>query len=144
MFPARWYKTGTTNQNVYAARALAGFAASSQSGNKALGAVTRSFVVFVRNDTDLVKTFRLQIANQPAGGTASFDQFSPNQTIVEPIIVARHSSIARTVFVSKDATPTALDPKATIRVDVTELAGGVRGRHRVHPPQRGSIRAGDR
>ena len=34
------------------------------------------------------------------------------------------SSIARTVFVSKNATPTPLDPKATVRVDVTELAGG--------------------
>ena len=125
--PGQVYKTGTTNQNVYAARAVAGFAASSQSGNKNLGAVTRSFVVFVRNDTDLAKTFRLQIANQPPGGTASFDQFTPNQTIVEPIIVARHSSIARTVFVNKDATPTPLDPKAAIRVDVTELVGGVAG-----------------
>ncbi len=118
------YKTGTTNQNVYAARALAGFAASSPSGNKALGAVTRSFVVYVRNDTDVSKTFRLQIANQPPGGVASFDQFNPTQFVVEPVIIARHSSIARTVFVSKNATLTALDPKATVRVDVTELAGG--------------------
>ena len=122
--PGEVYKTGTTNQNVYAARALAGFAASSPSGNKALGAVTRSFVVHVRNDTGFLKTFRLQIANQPAGGVASFDQFNPTQFVVEPIIIARYSSIARTVFVSKDATPTALDPKATVRVDVTELAGG--------------------
>ena len=78
------YKTGTTNQNVYAARALVGFAASSPSGNKALGAVTRSFVVYVRNDTGVTKTFRLQIANQPPGGVASFDQFNPTQFVVEP------------------------------------------------------------
>jgi hypothetical protein len=122
--PGQVYKTGTTNQNVYAARALAGIAANSPSGNKALGAVTRSFVVHVRNDTGFLKTFRLQIANQPAGGVASFDQFNPNQFIVEPVIIARYSSIARTVFVSRKAGTTALDPKATVRVDVTELAGG--------------------
>jgi hypothetical protein len=122
--PGQVYKTGTTNQNVYAARALAGIAASSPSGNKALGAVTRSFVVHVRNDTGFLKTFRLQIANQPAGGVASFDQFDPNQFIVEPVIIARYSSIARTVFVSRKAGSTLLDPKATVRVDVTELAGG--------------------
>jgi hypothetical protein len=118
------YKTGTTNQNIYAARALVGFTANSPSGNKTLGAVPRSFVVYVRNDTDLSKTFRLQIPSQPAGGIASFDQFTAGVTVVEPIIVARRSSIARTVFVSKDATPTLLDPRATIRVDVVELANG--------------------
>ena len=122
--PGDVYKTGTTNQNVYAARALVGFAASTPNGNKALGAVTRSFVVYVRNDTAASKTFRIQIANQPPGGVASFDQFTPGQTFVEPVIVARYSGIARTVFVSKDATATALDAKATVRVDVTELVGG--------------------
>ena len=44
--------------------------------------------------------------------------------MVEPIIVRPLSSIARTVFVNKDATTTPLDPRATVRVDVTEIVGG--------------------
>ncbi len=116
------FKTGTSNQNIYSARGLVGFAASSPSGNKVLGLVPRSFVVYVRNDSEILKSFRLQIPSQPAGGTASFDQFA-TQTIVEPLMIPRHSSVARTVFVRKDATATALDPKATIRVDVIELTG---------------------
>jgi len=122
--PGSVFKTGTTNQNIYAARAVLGFAASSPSGNKTLGSISRTFVVYVRNDSDLTKTFRLQIPVQPPGGTASFDQFNPGQTVVEPIIVRPLSSIARTVFVNKDATTTPLDPRATVRVDVTEIVGG--------------------
>jgi hypothetical protein len=79
-------------------------------------------VVYVRNDTDLPKSFRLQIEAQPPGGIASFDQFTV-LTIVD-LNIPRHSSVARTVFVRKDATPTALDPKATIRVNVTEMVNG--------------------
>ena len=120
--PADVSKTGTTNQNVYAARGVVGVAASSPNGNKALGLVPRSFVMYVRNDSEFTKIFRLQIPNQPAGGIASFDQFA-GQTVVEPVTITRHSSIARTVFVRKDATATALDPKATVRVDVIELVG---------------------
>ena len=39
------FKTGTTNQNIYAARAVLEFAASSPSGNKTLGSISRTFVV---------------------------------------------------------------------------------------------------
>ena len=117
------YKTGTTNQNVYSARVVVGFVAGTASGNKTLGAVPRSFVVYVRNDTDLAKTFRLVIVSQPAGGIASFDQFTPGPTSVD-LNIPRHSSVARTVFVRKDATPTPLDPRASVPVNVIELVGG--------------------
>ena len=77
------FKTGTTNQNVYTARAL-GVAAGTPANNKVLGALQRWFVVFVRNDTLAGKTFRL-IANQPAGGFASFDQFDTARTTTDII-----------------------------------------------------------
>ena len=44
------YKTGTTNQNTYAARLSVGFVAAAPGNNKELGALQRAFVIFVRND----------------------------------------------------------------------------------------------
>ena len=74
--PSEAYKTGTTNQNTYTARLSVGFVAAAPGNNKSLGALQRAFVVFVRNDTGLIKTFQLA-ASPPAGGRASFDQFDP-------------------------------------------------------------------
>ena len=62
------YKTGTTNQNAYTARATIGVAAGTPANNKVLGNLQRSFVVFVRNDTLAGKTFRL-VASQPPGAS---------------------------------------------------------------------------
>lgn len=118
------YKTGTTNQNVYAARATAGWVAGSPGNNKGLGTIQRAFVVFIRND-DLhaAKTFKL-VAFQPTGGVASFDQFNASKTTLD-VVVPRKSSTSRTVFVSQKPNSSAkLDRDAVVRVDVVETVGG--------------------
>jgi DNA-binding beta-propeller fold protein YncE len=117
------YKTGTTNQNVYAARASAGWVAGSPGNNKGLGIIQRAFVVFVRNeDLRFSKTFKL-VAYQPTGGVASFDQFDATKTTLD-VVVPRKSSVSRTVFVSqKPNSSTKLDRDAVVRVDVVETVG---------------------
>ena len=116
------YKTGTTNQNTYTARATIGVAAGTPANNKVLGNLQRSFVVFVRNDTLAGKTFRL-VTSQPAGGFAAFDQFDTARTTTDIVVPAR-SSVSRTVFVTRDpGSPVPLDPDAAIRVDVIETQG---------------------
>jgi hypothetical protein len=113
------YKTGTTNQNAYTARATIGVAAGTPANNKQLGNLQRSFVVFVRNDTQTGKRFTL-VASQPAGGFATFDQFDTARTTTN-IFVPGRSSVSRTVFVTRNPASTVpLDPDAVIRVDVIE------------------------
>ena len=120
--PSEAYKTGTTNQNTYAARLSVGFVAAAPSNNKELGALQRAFVIFVRNDDTTTKSFRL-ITTPPPGGFASFDQFDASQLILD-VNVPRRSSVARTIYVSRDtASATPLSPDAPIKVDVVELVG---------------------
>jgi hypothetical protein len=120
------YATGTFNQNVYSAHATREFVASSPANNKTLGTIQRAFVVLVRNDSDGLKQFQ-EAASQPAGGTASFDQFDTTKHSIV-VTVPQHSSVARTVFVTPvpGALPP-LDPDAVVPVTVTELVGGTPG-----------------
>ena len=75
-----------------------------------------------------MKTYRLQIENQPIGGQASFLQFGPPLTTLD-VSTPPLSSVARTVFV------TSQDEDARIRVTLTEVnapggaivAGGLTG-----------------
>jgi hypothetical protein len=120
------YATGTFNQNVYSAPATRAFVASSPANNKTLGAIQRAFVVVVRNDTDGLRQFQ-EVATQPAGGFASFDQFATNTSSII-VTVPRHSSVARTVFVTPNpASPTPLDPNAVVPVTVTEIVASPPG-----------------
>jgi parallel beta-helix repeat protein len=107
---------GMRNQNIYLARVTQGLFVGAPGDAKPLGRFQRAFAVFVQNDTRVEKIFRLSIPAQPAGGIASFLQFS-KLTQLDATIGPR-SSISRTVFV------TSTDPKATVRVDVQEIAGG--------------------
>ena len=50
---------------------------SAPGNNKPLGDFQRAFVVVAENATALIRSFRLTIDNQPAGGTASFLQSAP-------------------------------------------------------------------
>ena len=67
---------------------------------------TRAFVVIVRNDSGLNKTFHLTIANQPAGGVASFNERPPVVTSLTAQVPPK-SSVERTVFLipNKNANP---------------------------------------
>src|SRR5262249_49892428 len=74
----------------------------------------RGFVLFVQNLSGAAKRFQLTIANQPAGGTASFLQSSLLTTL--DLQVAARSSVSRTVYV------TSTDPHASITSRMQELA----------------------
>jgi hypothetical protein len=119
--PLDVYKTSTTNQNSYSARANVGFVAASPGNNKNLGSVARAFVIFVRNDASLPKTFRLQ-ANQPPAAIASFDQFNPAVTVIT-VFVPAHSSVTRTVYISQRSPTVPLAPDTSASVDVSEISG---------------------
>ncbi len=108
------------NQNIYTSRITGGLIVGSPGNSKPLTtAFQRAFVVFAQNTTDAVKTFRMTIASQPAGGGASFSQFTPAAQPLAAIDVttAPRSLAARTVYA------TSSNASATIEVDVREITG---------------------
>jgi hypothetical protein len=118
-------RAGMRNQNIYTARITGGLVAGSPGNSKPLDPLLqRGFVVFAQNATDLAKTFRLTIENQPAGGRASFSQYplppfdstSPPPVTVLEVSVPARSTVARTVYA------TSSDPHAQIHVSVVEIA----------------------
>ena len=104
------------NQNVYIARVSQGLFVGAPGNATPLGLIQRAFVVSAHNDMTVRKTFRLSIAAQPLGGSASFLQFSSLAQL--DVAIPPRSSISRTVFVQSS------DPKATVQVDVLEIADG--------------------
>ena len=113
-------QTGDRNQNIYTARITQGLVASSPANSKALATIQRSFPVLVENSSARLKTFRLTIANQPAGGQASFLQSSvpglPNPLTTLDISVDAGSSASRMVYA------TAANADAQILVNILEIA----------------------
>ena len=116
-------REGMRNQNIYTARITGGLVAGSPGNTKPLSAVLpRAFVVFAQNATDVTRSFRLTIDNQPAGGRASFLETplppytaqSPAPLTTLDIIVPARSTVARNVYA------TSTDPHAQIRVSVKE------------------------
>jgi uncharacterized repeat protein (TIGR01451 family) len=114
---------GSRNQNIYSSRITAGLLAGSPGNTKPLSPdLQRGFVVFAQNATDLTKSFRMTILNQPPGGRASFEQFpqpppSPDPVVSIDMMVPPRSTASRTVYA------TSTDPKASISVDVSEILG---------------------
>jgi len=106
-------RTKMRNQNIYTSKLTQGLAVAVPGNNRQLGVIQRAFVGFVQNFTDEDKLFRLQILNQPVGGSASFDQFAPEPQI--DAVVERGSSIAQTIYVSSS------DPSASIEISVVEI-----------------------
>lgn len=124
--------TGTRDQNVYSARFDQGLFAAALGNSKPLGSLQRSFALTVENASDVVRSYRLTILNQPANGQASFEQFTPlgGPLTSLDVSVPPHSVVARTAYVSSS------DPQARIGIDVSEigapgdpnvLAGGLHG-----------------
>ena len=117
---------GMRNQNIYSSRVTQGLLVSSPQNSKPLStAVQRAFVVFVQNFTNFAKSFRLTIANQPQGGTASFIQVPNTTPLPSPlpppittldVSIAAHSGIARSVFAISS------NPTASITVNVAEIS----------------------
>ncbi len=117
-----WTKSGMRNQNIYTSRITQGIVAGSFGNTKPLGTlgetpdgekIPRTFVVFVKNSTDEIKSFRLTIANQPPGGRASFLEFDLLDWL--DVKIPPHSSISRTVFVYSP------EKYATVKINVAEI-----------------------
>jgi pentapeptide MXKDX repeat protein len=108
---------GMRNQNVYATRVTQGLHVSAPGNAKPLGRIQRAFVVVAENDTFVAKTFRMSIAAQPTGGTASFRQFTPLTQI--DVTIGPRSSVSRSVYVLST------DSRAPVKVDVRETSKGV-------------------
>ena len=115
-------KAGMRNQNIYTSAITRGIIVGSPGNTKPLGTlgrtpdgkrIPRAFVVFVKNTTSGIRSFRLTVANQPRNGRASFLEFVDLFKL--DVKIAAYSSITRSVFV--DST----DPKATVEVDVAEI-----------------------
>ncbi|MBK9062975.1 MAG: DUF642 domain-containing protein [Acidobacteria bacterium] len=122
-------QTGMRNQNIYTAKVNSGLVVSTPSNAKPLTTgFPRVFAAVVQNTTEKSKSYRLIIANQPPGGTASFLRDGATLTTVD-VSLAPRSSASRPVFI------TSSDPKASVKVNVVEisapsappLAGGLTG-----------------
>jgi len=114
-------QAGMRNENIYTSRISQGLVIATPSNSKVLGTIQRSFPLAVYNQTNVTKTYRLSIQNQPPGGKASFLQF-PAEGFNDPLTdldvqVAPISSISRMVYV------TSTDPAAPVHVSVSEISG---------------------
>jgi len=108
-------QAGMRNANIYTSRVTPGLVAGSPGNSKPLSLdLPRTFVVFASNTTADVAAYRFTIANQPAGGSASFLQFG-SLTHVD-VLIAPKSSVARTVYV------TSTNADAPVRVDIVQIA----------------------
>jgi hypothetical protein len=106
---------GMRNQNIYTSRITWGIEAAVPVNDKLLDladGVARAFVVYVKNNTNSLRSFRLTIAAQPAGGQASFEQFDLLTTL--DVDISAFSTIARTVFIRST------DANAALTLDIAE------------------------
>ena len=108
---------GSRNQNVYTARITGGLLVGSPGNSKPLSqTLQRGFVVFAQNLTNVIKTFRMQVASQPLNGSASFKQIFGTQPVTFiDVVVPAHSTAARTLYV------TSSDEHARVTVNVFEI-----------------------
>ena len=107
---------GSRNQNVYTARITGGLLAGSPGNAKPLSpTLQRGFVVFAQNLTSVYKTFRMQVASQPVGGFASFQQIFTQPVTFIDVVVPPRSTANRTLYV------TSSDEHARVTVNVFEI-----------------------
>jgi hypothetical protein len=116
------------NQNIYTTRISRGLAVGVEGNSRmvagASGPALRAFAVFVKNQTSVSRSFRLDTGQAP-GGSAWFDAARTLTTLAAEI--GPLSTIARTVFVP--ATQAIPVVAAVTEVDATgaTLAGGLSG-----------------
>ncbi|MBA3638250.1 MAG: hypothetical protein H0W53_03030 [Acidobacteria bacterium] len=125
-------REGMRNQNIYSARITGGLVAGSPGNTKPLHpTLPRGFVVFAQNATEVARTFRMTIQNQPVGGAASFLQASllpsvPGGPAVPAIVTTVDVTVPRRSTIARNVYATSTDPDAQINVTVKEVgtAGG--------------------
>src|SRR5262249_33805511 len=105
--------TGSRNQNIYLSRVTEGLLVGSPQDAKPLDpSLQRAFIVTLQNLTKDIRTFHLSIANQPAGGQASFLQASLKTDF--DVTIPGGSGASRPIFARSS------NPAASIQVNVTE------------------------
>lgn len=108
-------QAGMRDQNIYTARVNRGLLAGSPGNSKQLSpTLVRAFVVLVQNGINEIRSYRLTIANQPAGGRASFVNSGMVTTL--DVTLAARSSASRTVFA------TSSNPRERIDVNVAQVS----------------------
>jgi photosystem II stability/assembly factor-like uncharacterized protein len=117
--------TGMRNQNIYTSLITSVMEAGSPGNNKPLGTlgtnpatgelIPRAFVIFVKNPTEDIRHYRLQITDQPDNGTASFLEFDMLEQI--DVSIAPFSSVSRPLFV------TSTMENDSVTVEVFEIDG---------------------
>ncbi len=115
--------TGMRNQNVYTSLITSVMEAGMPGNNKPLGTlgtnpttgdlIPRAFVIFVKNPTEDIRSYRLQITDGPDHGTASFLEFDMLGEI--DVSIPPYSSISRPLFV------TSTNENDTVTVEVFEI-----------------------
>ncbi|MFC2160732.1 carboxypeptidase regulatory-like domain-containing protein [Acidobacteriota bacterium] len=115
--------TGMRNQNIYTSRITSPVEIGTPGNSKPLGTlgthpetgelIPRAFVLFVKNTTENLKSFRLKIADSPALGQASFLEHEILHEL--DVDIAPFSTISRPVFV------TSSDAEDTVTIEVMEI-----------------------
>jgi uncharacterized protein YjbI with pentapeptide repeats len=114
---------GMRNQNIYTAQITGGLVVGAPGNSKPFGTTTfngktvpfqRAFPVEAQNSTNQPLDVRFTIVNQPAGGAASFLQFSVLTTL--DVAIPPHSSVSRSVFA------TSTNAAASITVNVAQIS----------------------
>lgn len=142
-------RSGMRNQNVYTSRIAPGVVVGVPGNSKTLGFIPntttlleRMFALSVQNTTNVNKSFRITIANQPLltngtadpAGFASLQQFGPTVT-TEDVTIPALLAVSRPIF-AQSANPT-----ASIAVTVQEItapggtvvAGGLQASTTLNP-----------
>ena len=118
-------QTRIRDQNVYTSALTKGLTVLAPWNSRPIGDIQRAFVVVAQNTTASEKLVKLTVSQPPNGGKASFKQY-PYERLEEPprfeiaSTIAAHSQIARSVFVTGDAT-NSFQP---VTVEITEVGTG--------------------
>ena len=107
-------QTRIRDQNTYTARVSRGLHVASPGSARTADDLQRAFVIFVQNDTQQDRAFRLSVSAAP-GVNASFEQFASRAEL--EVEIPGFSSASRTVFVSSD------QELPTVQVSVVEIDG---------------------
>ena len=120
-------RTGMRNQNIYTSRITKGVVVGSPRNAKPLGdslgyypgtndPIPRTFIIYVKNATDEIRSYRLTIPNQPPDypdGQASFLEFDFLTEL--DVSIAPYSTISRPVFISSFIL------QVSVTIDVVEI-----------------------
>jgi hypothetical protein len=124
---------GSQNQNIYTAAIFGGIDAYAVVNSKQLsGTAPRQFSVVVRNGTTRTQTISLSIANQPAGGSASFSLKAP-LTSISSLSIFPSSAVTRPVWVTSSS------PGATIVVNVSDGSGNLIASVLLNPDSKATV-----